>query len=169
MLILAPKLMPLQDGDLAGVLRACCLTTIDQAPIRGLATARPFSVADLPPSIWRASMSSAPAPYRGLSCVNQTAQHACQVHVRSVRHPPVASEGRALRAAQPRPASPCARYRCVSTATGGVCRAISQTNPASSRATAVTTLTVCFPDAANRRNFAHRRTCAFHVSSDTRN
>jgi hypothetical protein len=37
-------------GDLAGVLRDCCLTTIDHALIRGLATARPCSVVDLPPS-----------------------------------------------------------------------------------------------------------------------
>jgi hypothetical protein len=36
---LAPKPMLMQDDDLTGVLRDCCLTTIDQAPIRGLDTA----------------------------------------------------------------------------------------------------------------------------------
>lgn len=55
------------------------------------------------------------------------------------------------------------RYRPISTATGGVWRAISQTKPVSSRATAATTLTVCFPDAASLRNLAQRRTCAFQA------
>lgn len=141
----------------------CCLTTIDQALIRGLVTARPCSVVDLPPSMWRASVDPAPAPYRGLSCVNQGAQHADQVTMSLPLEVPSLLGIRALRAAQPRPASPFERYACAIPGAVGVCRAMSQMNPANSRATAATTFTVCLPAADSRLNLAQRRTWAFQA------